>query len=39
MKKIITACLLALLLIAPASPVLANGGEGVVIFGKDFTLE
>ena len=39
MKKIITACLLALLLIAPAGPVLANGGEGVVIFGKDFTLE
>ena len=39
MKKIITACLLALLLIAPASPALANGGEGVVIFGKDFTLE
>jgi hypothetical protein len=39
MKKILTACLLALLLIAPASPVLANGGEGVVIFGKDFTLE
>lgn len=39
MKKILTACLLALLLIAPAGPVLANGGEGVVIFGKDFTLE
>jgi len=39
MKKIITAFLLALLLIAPARPVLANGGEGVVIFGKDFTLE
>jgi hypothetical protein len=39
MKKILTACLLALLLIAPASPALANGGEGVVIFGKDFTLE
>jgi hypothetical protein len=39
MKKILTACLLALLLIAPASPVLANGGEGVVILGKDFTLE
>jgi len=39
MKKMIIACLLALLLIAPAGPVLANGGEGVVIFGKDFTLE
>jgi len=39
MKKILTALLLALFLIAPASPVLANGGEGVVIFGKDFTLE
>jgi hypothetical protein len=39
MKKIITACLLALLLIVPASPVLADGGEGVVIFGQDFTLE
>jgi len=39
MKKIITACLLALLLIAPAGPVLANGGDGVVIFGGDFTLE
>lgn len=39
MKKILTACLLALLLTAPAGPVLANGGEGVVIFGKDFTLE
>jgi hypothetical protein len=39
MKKIITACLLALLLIAPAGPVLASGGEGTVIFGKDFTLE
>jgi cytoskeletal protein CcmA (bactofilin family) len=39
MKKIFTAFLLAWLLIAPASPVLANGGEGVVIFGKDFTLE
>ena len=39
MKKILIACLLALLLIAPASPALANGGEGVVIFGKDFTLE
>jgi hypothetical protein len=39
MRKILTACLLALLLIAPAGPVLANGGEGMVIFGKDFTLE
>ncbi len=39
MKKIITACLLALLLIAPAGPVLANGGDGVVRFGEDFTLE
>jgi hypothetical protein len=39
MKKILTACLLALLLIAPATPALANGGEGAVIFGKDFTLE
>jgi hypothetical protein len=39
MKKMLTAFLLALFLIAPASPVLANGGEGVVIFGKDFTLE
>ncbi|HID65026.1 MAG TPA: hypothetical protein EYP49_20090 [Anaerolineae bacterium] len=39
MKKIMTACLLALLLIAPAGPVLADGGEGEVIFGKDFTLE
>jgi hypothetical protein len=39
MKKILTACLLALLLIAPASPVLANGGDLVVRFGEDFTLE
>jgi len=39
MKKILTACLLALLLIAPASPALANGGDGVVRFGEDFTLE
>jgi hypothetical protein len=39
MKKILIACLLALLLIAPASPALANGGEGVVRFGEDFTLE
>lgn len=39
MKKILTACLLALLLIAPARPVWANGGEGKVIFGEDFTLE
>jgi len=39
MKRILTACLLALLLIAPASPVLANGGDGVVRFGEDFTLE
>jgi hypothetical protein len=39
MKKILTACLLALLLIVPAGPVLANGGEGVVRFGEDFTLE
>ncbi len=39
MKKIITACLLALLLIVPAGPALANGGEGEVVFGGDFTLE
>jgi hypothetical protein len=39
MKRILTACLLALLLIAPAGPALANGGEGVVRFGEDFTLE
>ena len=39
MRKIIIACLLALLLIAPASPALANGGDGVVRFGEDFTLE
>lgn len=39
MKKVMTACLLALLLIAPAAPVLADGGNGMVIFGGDFTLE
>jgi hypothetical protein len=39
MKKIITAFLLALLLIVPAGPVLANGGEGEVVFGGDFTLQ
>lgn len=39
MKKVLTACLLAWLLMAPAKPVWADGGEGAVVFGGDFTLE
>jgi len=39
-KKIrMTACLLALLLLASAGPVRADGGEGAVVFGGDFILE
>lgn len=38
MKKILLACLLALLLATTATPVFAEGDGGRVIFGGDFTL-
>jgi len=39
MKKVLLACLLALLLAVSATPVFAGGGGGRVIFGDSFTLE
>jgi len=38
MKKVLLACLLALLLAATATPVFADGGGGRVVFGGSFTL-
>jgi cytoskeletal protein CcmA (bactofilin family) len=39
MKKVLLACLLALLLAVSATPVFADGDGGRVIFGGSFTLE
>jgi hypothetical protein len=39
MKKVLLACLLALLLAATATPVFAEGDGGRVVFGGSFTLE
>ena len=40
MKKVLLACLLALLLVVSATPVFAQGGDGgKVVFGGSFTLE
>lgn len=39
MKKVLLACLLALLLVASATPVFADGDDGKVVFGGSFTLE
>jgi hypothetical protein len=39
MKKVLLACLLALLLVASATPVFADGDGGRIIFGDSFTLE
>ncbi|MGA9347392.1 MAG: polymer-forming cytoskeletal protein [Anaerolineae bacterium] len=39
MKKVLLACLLALLLAATATPVFADGDGGRVVFGGSFTLE
>ncbi|MCK4450611.1 MAG: hypothetical protein KAX26_08470, partial [Anaerolineae bacterium] len=39
MKKVLLACLLALLLAVSATPVFADGDGGRIIFGDSFTLE
>ena len=39
MKKVLLACLLALLLVASATPVFAGGGGGRIRIGEGFTLE
>lgn len=39
MKKVLLACLLALLLVVSATPVFADGDGGRIIFGDSFTLE
>ncbi|MFQ5812765.1 MAG: polymer-forming cytoskeletal protein [Anaerolineae bacterium] len=39
MKKVLLACLLALLLAVSATPVFADGDGGRIIFGESFTLE
>ncbi len=39
MKKVLLACLLALVLVFSATPVFADGDGGRVIFGESFTLE
>jgi hypothetical protein len=39
MKKILLACLLALVLLFSATPVFADGDGGRIIFGESFTLE